>query len=421
MKNLLFFLTLFMLSFALFSCKNNTTSKEVLPTNPYQSSLDTLDAKLNKILGETIITGFSVSILKGEEMIFSKGYGYADVQNKHLFTPQTKHVLASISKTYIGLSIVKLVEQGKLNLDDPINKYLPFKITSPHFPNTPITVRHLVNHTSSLNDEFDDGDKRSSQVVEQSIYSKEEIPKKLADDLFYFDGEIMSLEDYLKNIFTPKGIWYNKTNFSDFKPGTKYEYSNDGACLAALIVEKIAGKPFFQFTKENIFDPLDMKNTSWFYKDLDASVSKLYVPDNYDKPTTVFEFARYKDSGYPAGDLISNADDQSKYLIEMIKGFKGEGKILNAKSYQLLLNPMLERDEFSDDDTSAFNDEYNVGTFWAISAPGLRLHKGGGMGIFSLLYFNPETEVGVFTFCNLAYPDFGTIVNVVREIEKEIK
>ena len=135
----------------------------------------------------------------------------------------------------------------------------------------------------------------------------------------------------------------------------------------------------------------------------------------------IFEFPRAVDSGQPSGDLKSNADDLSKYLIEMMNGFNGGGKILNAESYQTLLNPQLERTDSDELDRSALNDEYDVGVFWAISKPGYRLHKGGSIGVYSILYFNPINNIGVISYCNLAHPDFGKIVNSLEEFQEKIE
>jgi len=318
-----------------------------------------------------------------KENHYSKGFGYADVANKHKFSPQTIHNIASISKTFVGVAIMKLVEDGKLKLDDPINDYLPFPIISPHFPNTPITINHLVTHTSSLNDEYDDGEKRPSQLLEKSRYNSDEIPEEMAEDLYYWDGTALPLEKYIEEIFKPSGKWYAKSNFSNFEPGKKYEYSNEGTNIAGLIVERVSGMSFSEFTRKHIFLPLNMANTYWEYTDLDSRVSKLYTPYEKDSTSQVFEFPRAIDSGQPCGDLKSNTDDLSKYLMEMMNGFKGKGKILNAKSYQTLLNPQLNRDILANDDASALNDEYDVGVFWAISKPGYRLHKGGSLGVLS--------------------------------------
>ena len=404
------------------SCNNDPKPNQPKSSNDHlQSEIDSLENKLTELSQKTIIPGFTTNIFQGNNIIYSKGFGYSDVVNKHKFTPKTIHTIASISKTFVGVSIMKLVEDGKLNLDDPINDYLPFKIQSPHFPKTVITIKHLVTHTSSLNDDFDDGEKRPNQLLEQSRYSKDEMPKELAEDIYYYDGTYMKLEEYIKQIFTTQGKWYAKSNFSDFKPGEKYEYSNEGTNLAALIVEKVSGMPFPEFTQKYIFQPLKMTSTSWSYQNLDSTTSKLYIQYEEENPSQVFEFPRSIDSGYPCGDLKSNGDDLTKYLVEMMNGFNGKGDILNAISYKTMLSPQLSRDKFEENDPSALNDEYGVGVFWAISNPGLRLHKGGSIGVYSILYFNPKNNIGVVSYCNLAHPDFGKIVNIIKDFEGKIK
>ena len=259
------------------SCKYDPKSSHLKSSNDQiQKKIDSLHIKLTQISEETIIPGFAATILQGDDIIYSKGFGYSDVVNKYHFSSQTIHVIASISKTFVGVAIMKLVEDGKLNLNDPINDYLPFEIKSPHFPETDITIRHLVTHTSSLNDEFDDGEKRPTQLIEKSRYNKDEMPEDLAEDIYYWDGEYMPLEKYEQEIFTPNGKWYDKSNFSNFKPGEQYEYSNEGSNLAGLIVERVSGVSFSEFTQKHILQPLKMANSYWEYKDLDATISKLY-------------------------------------------------------------------------------------------------------------------------------------------------
>lgn len=403
-----------------FSCKNEKKAKITSNKNDVKL-LDSLSIELEKIKEESVIPGFTVNIVQEDDLLYSKGFGYSDIANKNKFSPQTIHTLASVSKTFIGVSIMKLVEEGKLNLDDPINNFLPFEVWNPYFPETVITIRHLVTHTSSLNDDFDDGEKRPSQLVEQSKYNKDEIPESLVEDIYYYDGTNMTLEDNVRQIFTPIGKWYSKSNFSNFKPGEKYEYSNEGATLAALIIEQVTGMSFSKFTQKYIFEPLEMRNTTWFYEELDSTISKLYIQYENHNPSKVFEFPRFNETGYPCGDLKSNGEDLSNYLIEMMRGFNGKGKLLNSKSYQILLNQQLNRNKFEEHNSNALNDEYNVGIFWAISEPGLRLHKGGSIGVYSILYFNPTNNIGVISYCNLAHPDFGKIVNTIREFEKKLR
>lgn len=423
MKKVLNPLVLIILITILLSCNTNNKKSDSNRDSISQSALDSLTYRLNEIKKNTLIPGFTATIVQGNDLVYSKGFGYSDIANKHKFTPQTVHTLASVSKTFIGVAIMKLVEDGTLKLEDPVNKFLPFTITSPHFPETDITIKHLVTHTSSLNDDFDDGEKRPSQLLEQSKYGKDEMPKELAGDIYYWDGTFVPLEKYVEEVFTPNGKWYDESNFSNFEPGEKYEYSNEGSNLAALIVERVSGMLFEDFTQKHIFQPLNMTQTYWTYKDLDAAVSKLYTTYEEEKPNEVFEFPRAKDSGQPCGHLKSNGDDLSKYIIEMMNGFKGEGTLLNAASYNVLLNPQLSGSKFEERDVSEspFNDDYDVGVFWAISKPGYRLHKGGSIGVFSLIYFNPANDIGVVSYCNLAHPDFGEIVNTIKEFEENIK
>tara|TARA_B100001113_G_C21071985_1_gene605947 strand:+ start:276 stop:740 length:465 start_codon:yes stop_codon:yes gene_type:complete len=99
------------------------------------------------------VPGIGLSIIVEGETLLSKGFGYADIQNKIPFTDSTIMNIASISKTFISVSMMNAVEKGMLNLDDDINKYLSFKVVNPHKPNKKIMVRHLLGHRSSIIDE----------------------------------------------------------------------------------------------------------------------------------------------------------------------------------------------------------------------------------------------------------------------------
>ena len=405
---------------AIQSCNNHSKQNPSKVSAYLQDKIDSLDSILTTISEESIIPGFVATINQGNRTIYSKGFGYSDLANEQKFTAQTIHTLASVSKTVVGIAIMKLVEDDKIKLDDPINDYLPYSITSPHFPKTPITIRHLVTHTSSLNDDYDEGEKRPSELKERPKYSLDEMPEEMIGDIHYWDGTFLPLEEYIKRIFTPAGMWYAKSNFSNFEPGKKYEYSNEGTNLAGLIVEQISGISFSEFTQKHVFQPLNMTNTYWEYTDLKPTVSKWYTVYEVDSTSQLFEFPRANESGQPCGDLKSNANDLSKYMIEITNGFNGKGNILKPESYQTLLNPQQNRDIFEETDDYALNDDYDVGVFWAISKPGYRLHKGGSIGVFSLLYFNPKNNISVISLCNLAHADFGKVVNAIVSFEEKI-
>ena len=123
-----------------------------------ESSSDSLDSALTMIIEENPIVGFGAAIVSPDSVFLQKGYGSSHLESDHRYTAQSIQPIASISKTFIGVSIMILVDQGKLSLDEPINDILPYDIYNPHFPEELITVRHLVTHTSTITDDFEDED-----------------------------------------------------------------------------------------------------------------------------------------------------------------------------------------------------------------------------------------------------------------------
>lgn len=402
------------------ACNTARKNAQGLPT-AQELLLDSLDADLRQLSSTSLIPGFSVAIAKDGQMVFEKGYGYADLANKVPFTPQTIHGVASISKTFVGLAILQLVDAGKLRLDEPINDILPYKITNPHHPDKAITVRHLVTHTSTLTEEFD-----PEEVGEASIYLLEDYP--LHDDtpediksaLTYFQmGKPISLDEHIQRYTQPTGKWYTTENFLQSQPGEKFDYTNLDAAIAARIVELKSGQSFEEYTRQHIFLPLKMAHTSWQYKDLEAPlVSKLYMPNDRKALTKAIEMPKYQMTDYPSGGLKTNIADLGRYLLEMIDGYQGRGKLLSAASYQTLLQPQLPDSCFENRNDYLFNDQQSVGVFWAISPTGYRLHNGGSVGVYSFIYFDPATKSGAIAFCNLPVDDFGKVREVVHRVER---
>ena len=117
-----------------------------------QTSLDSLITQLNAVTQQDAIPGFGVAIINNNQVLFAKGFGYADIKSKTPYTIHTFQPIASISKTLVAVALMKAQELKKLKLDDEINQYLPFPIIHPRFPAKPITIRHLANHSSGLKD-----------------------------------------------------------------------------------------------------------------------------------------------------------------------------------------------------------------------------------------------------------------------------
>jgi len=380
---------------------------------------DSLEKTLQRIEKESPILGFGVSIVNADSIIFQKGFGISDFETKKPYTEKTVQPLASISKTVIGISIMILVDQGKLSLDEPINSILPYRIVNPHFPYENITIRHLATHTSTITDDYDDGDESVYWLLEELEMSHFESSQDLAGRLAYFKkGKPIGFDEYITNVCLTNGKWYGQGNFLNAKPGSTYEYSNLGATVAARIVEIKSGMGFDAFTQKEIFTPLKMSNSGWFYENIDTNlISNLYELDSLGTP---LRLPRYHDAGYPEGQLKSNAEDMGKYLQEVVNGFSGNGKLLTSESYHVLLSPQLSSHHFEERSDYEFDDEYNSGVFWAISKADLRLHNGGMDGVYSFLYINPETNVAAIAFCNLPDNSFGTIRSEIRKFEKTL-
>jgi len=393
--------------------------KQELVSNKIDYS-DSLRIDLQKIADKSLMPGFAVAIIQKDKVLFSKGFGYSNLKSNALFTTQTINSVASISKTFIGLSIMKLVDEGKLDLDDPINSILPYKIINPFYPDKEITVRHLITHTSSISQEFDPEDAGESTILLiDSFEVNSETPSSLRKEIAYYKlGKHISIDQHIKKFTQPTGNWYSQDNFLKFRPGSRFNYTNLGALIAARIVEIKSGISFDEFTKKKIFEPLNMKSSAWKYKDLDSALfTTIYTTDDPKNPTKVLEHPKYEMTDYPVGGLKTNIEDLSSYLIETIKGYNGTGKLLTKRSYQILLNPQLNDSSFENRSDYIFNDQYNVGVFWAISAPGYRMHNGGTIGVYSFIYFNPKTGMGALAFCNLPHSDFGEIRDIVHKYE----
>ena len=212
----------------------NASGDAAVPQNPSgahpltAADLETFfDGMLPLQLERSDIAGASVLVMKDGNVLLQKGYGYADVKTKRPVDPAaTIFRLASISKLFTWVSVMQLVEQGKLDLDTDVNHYLDFQIR-PAF-NKPITLRNLMTHTGGF-----------EEVINDIILTDPKKAVSLRDDLVH--NQPMRL----------------------FPPGEIPAYSNYGVGLASYIVQRASGEPFEQYVEEHIFAPLGMTHSSF--------------------------------------------------------------------------------------------------------------------------------------------------------------
>ncbi|MCY4779373.1 serine hydrolase [Sphingobacterium sp. UT-1RO-CII-1] len=397
MKNIFI---IFFASFLLFSCQYGHKSEK-----SQRLADDALTKSLELAYRKDGIRGFSVAVVDEKGLVYNKGFGFASLDQIKAYTAHSTQNIASISKTLIGVALLKAQELGKLNINDPINDYLPFKVVNPHYPEIPILIKHLAYHTSSIND--------LDEVYAKSyVLSKDQHDENEGVyDYFNKPETHISLKDFMLNSLTQGGKWYQKSTFLDSKPGEKREYSNIGAALCALVIESAVEQDYRIFTRNYIMQPLEMNSSGWSVGDIDSlGRSRLFAYKG--KMIAEYSLITYADGG-----LVTSSHDMGLFLSELIKGCNGSGKLLTKESY----NTLFEKQRFIDQDET---EEYGV--FMEFRNDFLQVkndmigHNGSDPGVFTAMYFNPTTKVGKVVLVNTD-TDFTDIVwPEIEEIWKSL-
>ncbi len=257
-----------------------------------------LDGLMPLQLAQDNIAGAVIVVVKDGNVVFQKGYGYADIAKKTPVTADgTLFRIGSVSKLFTWTAIMQLVEQGKVNLDADVNQYLDFKI-----PNTypkPITVRNVMTHTTGFNEVIKDLiTKDSKEMKPLGDYLKENIPARI------------------------------------YPPGTIPAYSNYGATLAGYIVQRVSGQPFDDYIEQHILQPLNMSRTT-FRQPLPAALKPL-MSSGYmlaSQPAKPFEFV----VPWPAGSVAASGLDMTHFILAHLQdGQYGNAQILRPETVQLM-------------------------------------------------------------------------------------
>lgn len=373
------------------NCTNNATTDQTTTTDQQnQVVADSLTQVLDGWYEQGHFKGFSVAIADDQGKLYTKGFGFANVTDQEAYTDQTLQNIASISKTFIGIALLKAQEMGVLNLDDPIDQYLPFKVVNPYFPEAVITIRQLTNHTSSIVD---------SDFYDQSYVLKDVNPDTsiyAVDEAFNPPSDMLPIGEFLKKYLSLEGDFYDQENFLEKPPGAQFDYSNVAATLAAYVLEVAAKEPFDAFTRRHILEPLGMNASGWSFDRIDFSKHTLLYT------ATGKPFPFYTLITYPDGGMRTSASDMAKYISELIKGKSGKGKLLSAESYEAYFKASLPDAVFEEgrSKAAAFNDEYDMGIFMGINGLGSYGHSGGDPGTGSLLFFKPKTARGAYMIIN---------------------
>jgi CubicO group peptidase (beta-lactamase class C family) len=325
-----------------------------------------LDLGIERIFRRSESPGLAVGVVKDQELVYARGFGVTNVETGEEVTPRTLFHMASITKPFVATSIVQLLEQGKLSLDDPIVEHLPyFEMNDERY--TTLTIRLFVSHSSGMPD------------VEDYLW----------DDPEYDEG---ALERYVRSLTDRELL---------FEPGETFAYSNLAFEVLGDLIAKVSGQSFADYVKENILLPLGMDDSSILIRDVDPDLlANGHVLG--EGGINVTEHYAYNRRHGPSSCLYSNVVDMSRWAIANMNRGELEGsRILNTSSYELLWTPAVEvgvRD----------GKPVHVGLSWFLSehAGYQKVYHGGrDIGYQTDLVMLPDAGVAVIVLSNYMGPN----------------
>ena len=331
-----------------------------------KEKLTTIDLWLNDLSNQKQFNG-AILVANDGKVDLINTYGFSDLARKNSLTIQSSFRLASVSKQFTAMAIMILKEQGKIQFDDPVQKYLN------NFPYSDVTIRHLLTHTSGLPDyeslvlKFKK--KYSTMYFFITGQSRENITYKGEPNQYKDSHDILSMKDVLDLV----------TQYQDkrkFMAGEKFKYSNTGYVLLAHLVEQVSGQTFESFMDQEIFEPLNMSNSSVW--NLNTAPGKLM-------------------------DRVEGTNKSQLNDYTWLDGIAGDGAVfLSIEDFinwdRSLANHTLVSDSTFHEAITPFittrGDTSYYGFGWGLSKKGANMdHSGGWVGALTYIYRNPDTGV----------------------------
>lgn len=342
----------------------HAASYEITPGDGPSDPLEVeafIDSIVPAELAKYNIPGATVSVVHNGSVVFSKGYGYSDIENKTpVDSDETLFIIGSATKLMTWTAVMQLVEEGKIDLDEDVNTYLEDFQIPDTYPGQPVTMRHLMTHSAGF-----------EEVIRHMFV------EKLSD--------LYPISEYAKETI-PSRV---------FAPETVTDYSNYGAVLAAVVVEDVSGMPYDRYVEENIFDRLGMNQTSM-----------TVLPQPYGSPEMSYTYSSNGEENTKADDLIfvitpagmasSTASDMTKFMIANLReGKYGDNELFSEETSREMLSRT-----FSNDPRTA---GMCLG-YYEQNINGLRLvgHGGDTQYFHTQMMLIPEEDTGFFISYNSA-------------------
>lgn len=345
-----------------------------IPRGDYASSEAYVKKLIQYEMKKNSVTGLSIALVDDQRIVWSEGFGYADQEQKIPATAETLYRVGSISKLFTDTAAMQLVEQGRLDIDQPLQKYLPGFTIKTHFPDTAeITPRMLMTHHSGL-----------PRDRMKGFMNPHPVP---------FTGLVDDIRDeYTRN-----------------PPNQLFSYSNLGIALLGHAIQNQSGKPFADYMRQSVLAPLGMSNASF---NTGLSSSALMAKGYRGRDAAVEPPLR----DIPAGGLNASVTDLSRFMSMVFAGgTSGSNKILKSETINEMLRPQNSGVPLD------FN--FRIGLGWILSSiggstiqnAGTVAHHSGATHLFrSQMYILPEHKLGVVVLSNSS-----TAMGVVDHVAKE--
>jgi CubicO group peptidase (beta-lactamase class C family) len=345
------------------------------------ASRESFDAFVRAVMKKGRIPGVAVAVLERGRVAWARGYGFANLERQIPMAPDSVLNIGSVTKTITATAIMQLWENGRLELDGDINRVLPFAVRNPAFPSLPITTRHLLTHTSSIDDaaEYDESYACGDPTTPLAVW----------------------VERYLR----AKG---HEAHFTRARPGTSYDYTNVGFGLLGVLIEAVSKQSYADYTIEHIFHPLGMSSTSWYLAHTDrarhaipyeyvargaAQVGRVqdprWSPGDHRTPTFV-PHCLYSFPTLPDGLARTSVNDLCRFVAAYQLGGALDGKrVLRPETVRAILTaqPIAHKPKGFEQGLAWFSGESTWG------------HSGGDPGIVSEIAMRAD-GLGVVLLAN---------------------
>jgi CubicO group peptidase (beta-lactamase class C family) len=317
-----------------------------------QAVFDECRRSIPKMMTEQKIPGISMAVVDHDGILWTAGFGYTDYDRKTPVTFETIFSIQSMSKTFTATAVMFAVQDGLIELDVPITRYLPDFTVNSRYEDSPqdkMTLRHLLTHTAGFTHEAPIGNNR--------------------------DAMFPSFEDHVKSI---SDTWLR------YRVGERYAYSNLGIDLAAYILQVKSGKPFAQYMKEKVFAPLDMPNSSVDMEFIRRHPNRAIGHQLHSKKVPL-EIAMVG-----AGGVFTNANDLARFIqFHLNQGKKNNQTVLEESLIKTMYTPL------------PVSKNYALGIVINNKDGHYRLeHSGGGYGFITTMRWFPEYGIGVLVLTN---------------------